>query len=96
MVGGGGGLIRGGLLYLLVDLISGLVEGVLFGGGRRRGLIRGGLLYLLVDLISGLVEGVIFGGGRRGTTVFVGGSDIWPGRGSDLWWWEEGDYCICW
>jgi hypothetical protein len=47
-----------------------------------------------VDLISGLVEGVIFGGGRRrsykrGTTVFVGGSDIWPGRGSDLWWWEE-------
>jgi hypothetical protein len=58
---GGGGLIRGGLLYLLVDLISDLVEGVIFGGGRRRrsykrgttvfgggrrrGLIRGGLLY---------------------------------------------------
>ena len=91
MVGGGGGLIRGGLLYLLVDLISGLVEGVILGGGRRRGLIRGALLYLLMDLISGLVEGVIFGGGRRrrsykrGTTVFVGGSDIWPGRMSDLW-----------
>ena len=80
-MGGGGGFIRGGLLYLLVDLISGLVEGVVFGGGRR-GLIRGGLLYLLVDLISGLVEGVIFGGGRRRrSTVFVGG-------GSDLWWWE--------
>jgi hypothetical protein len=50
---------------------------------------------MLVDLISDLVEGVIFGGGRRrrsykrGTTVFVGGSDIWPGRGSDPWWWEE-------
>jgi hypothetical protein len=62
-----------------VDLIFGLVEGVIFGGGRRRGLIRGGLLYLLVDLISGLVEGVIFGGGRRrrsykrGTTIFGGG-----------------------
>ena len=64
MVGGGGGLIRGGLLYLLVDLISGLVEGVIFGGGRRRSY-------------------------KRVTTVFVGGSDIWPGRGSDLWWWEE-------
>ena len=38
---------------------------------------------------------MIFGGGRgrrsykRVTTVFVGGSDIWPGRGSDIWWWEE-------
>jgi hypothetical protein len=63
-VGGGGCLIRGGLLYLLVDLISGLVEGVIFGGGRRRSY-------------------------KRGATVFVGGSDIWPGRGSDLWWWEE-------
>ena len=42
---GGGDLIRGGLLYLLVDLISGLVEGVIVGGGRRRSLIRGGLLY---------------------------------------------------
>jgi hypothetical protein len=58
---------------------------------------------MLVELISDLVEGVIFGGGRRrrsykrGTTVFVGGSDIWPGRGSDPWWWvEEVDYCICW
>ena len=69
MVGGGGGLVRGGLLYLLVDLISGLVEGVIFGGGRRRGLIRGGLLYLLVDLISGLVEGVIVGGGRRRSLI---------------------------
>ena len=54
---------------------------------------------MLVDLISGLVEGGILGGGRRrrsykrGTTVFVGGSDIWPGRGSDPWWWVE-DYCI--
>ena len=65
MVGGGGGLIRGGLLYLLVDLISGLVDGVIFGGGRGR------MSY------------------KRGTAVFVGGSDIWPGRGSDLWWWEE-------
>jgi hypothetical protein len=31
--------------------------------------------------MSGLVEGVIFGGG----------SDIWPGRGGDLWWWNQGD-----
>jgi hypothetical protein len=44
---------------VLVDLISDLVEGMIFGGGRRRGLIRGGLLYLLVDLISGLVEDVV-------------------------------------
>ena len=64
-MGGGGGLIRGGLLYLLVDLISGLVEGVIFGDGRR------------------------WRSYKRGTTVFVGESDIWPGRGSDLWWWEE-------
>jgi hypothetical protein len=54
---------------MLVDLISDLVEGVIFGGGRRRGLIRGGLLYLLVYVISGLVEGVIVGGGRRGRLI---------------------------